>query len=72
MQHVKYETPIGISIRHLHLSARDRDLLFGENFSLTKLKDLSQGGEYAALETVTIVGRKGAIEKVRVLGPERS
>lgn len=64
--------PVGISNRHLHLSQADMDALFGEGYQMTKIKDLSQPGQYACKETVTICGPNGAIEKVRVLGPVRS
>lgn len=64
--------PVGISNRHVHLSQKDMDVLFGKDYSLTKLKDLSQPGQYACKETVTICGPKGAIEKIRILGPTRS
>lgn len=64
--------PVGISNRHLHLSQADQDLLFGEGYQMTKIKDLSQPGQYACKETVTICGPKGAIENVRILGPVRS
>lgn len=64
--------PVGISNRHLHLSQADQDRLFGEGYQMTKIKDLSQPGQYACKETVTICGPKGAIENVRILGPVRS
>lgn len=63
--------PVGISNRHLHLSQTDLDVLFGKGYEMTKIKDLSQPGQFACKETVTICGPKGAIEKVRILGPVR-
>jgi putative phosphotransacetylase len=72
MKEDMYEIPVGVSNRHIHLSQADLNSLFGERYHLTKSKDLSQPGQYACKETVTICGPKGAIEKVRILGPLRS
>ena len=66
------DVPIGVSNRHVHLSREHLDVLFGKGYELTKAKDLSQPGQYAANEVVTIVGPSlRPIEKVRVLGPIR-
>lgn len=64
--------PVGISNRHIHLSQGDLETLFGAGYQLTKTKDLSQPGQYACKETVIMAGPKGAVEKVRILGPVRS
>lgn len=63
--------PVGVSNRHVHLSQKDLDALFGFGYQLTPSQDLSQPGQYACRETVTLCGPKGAMEKVRVLGPVR-
>lgn len=66
------DIPVGISNRHIHLKREDIDILFGKDYQLTPLKDLSQPGQYACKELLTIVGPSlKPIEKVRVLGPER-
>ncbi len=64
--------PVGVSNRHIHLTAADVETLFGTGYQLTPLKDLSQPGQYACKETLTIIGPSlRPIEGVRVLGPVR-
>ena len=64
--------PIGVSNRHIHLSKSDLETLFGEGYELTPIKDLSQPGQYACKEQLTIIGPSmRPIENVRVLGPVR-
>lgn len=64
--------PVGISNRHIHLNKEDLETLFGKGYELTHFKDLSQPGQYACKETLTLVGPSmRAIEGVRVLGPLR-
>lgn len=64
--------PVAISARHVHLTQETVEALFGKGHQLTSLKPLSQPGQFAAEETVTLVGPKRQIERVRVLGPTRS
>lgn len=66
------DIPVGVSNRHIHLCRDDVDTLFGKGYELTPSKDLSQPGQYACNEQLTIVGPSlRPIEKVRVLGPIR-
>ncbi|MCD6471321.1 phosphate propanoyltransferase [bacterium] len=63
--------PIEVSARHVHLSRKDLDKLFGKGYQLTKIKNLSQPEQFAAKETITIKGKRGEIKNVRILGPVR-
>lgn len=67
----KNMVPVGLSNKHIHLSQEHMDILFGEGFELTKMKDLSQPGQFAANEKVDIAGPKGTLKGVRILGPVR-
>ncbi|HOB35791.1 MAG TPA: phosphate propanoyltransferase [Bacillota bacterium] len=64
--------PVGVSNRHVHLSAQDLEKLFGPGYQLTRSKDLGQPGQYAADEKVELIGPRGSIAGVRVLGPSRN
>jgi putative phosphotransacetylase len=67
-----YYVPVAVSARHVHLSRKDFETLFGPGVSMTRLKDLSQPGQFASEQTVEVAGPKGSFKKVRVLGPERN
>ncbi len=75
MQHnpiaIADEIPIAVSARHCHLSEEDFHYLFGTQAVLTKWKDLSQPGQFAAEQVITIQGPRDCIDKVRILGPFR-
>lgn len=62
---------IETSARHVHLSAEDLETLFGKGYELTKKKDLSQPGQFACVERVTVVGAKKELANVSILGPIR-
>ena len=64
--------PIAVSARHVHLSAASLAALFGEGYTLTPDHDLRQPGNWAAKERVTLVGPKGTLDHVAILGPLRS
>lgn len=58
------------SARHLHVTKADLETLFGKGFQLSNKKDLSQPGQFATNEKVTVVGPKGQLS-MSILGPER-
>lgn len=63
--------PVGISNRHIHLTAEDYGLLFPDE-PLSMAKPLAQPGHFSAHQCVTLIGPKGSISNVRILGPFRS
>jgi acetate kinase len=67
----KVPVPIEVSAHHVHLSQEHVNALFGNGHKLTPLNELSQPGQYACKEQVNLVGPRGRVERVRVLGPAR-
>ncbi len=63
--------PIAISGRHVHLDRKTMDILFGKDSELEVYKDISQPGQYAATQTVNLIGPRDRINRIRVLGPLR-
>jgi len=64
--------PVAVSNRHIHLSSEDSGILFGPGYSFEKMKDLSQPGQFACKDCVTLVGPSGVRRGVRILGPIRN
>ena len=62
---------VEVSAHHIHLTQEHVEALFGKGHQLTKQSELSQPGQYACKEQLAVVGPKGRIERVRVLGPVR-
>ncbi len=60
------------SARHVHVTKETLEILFGKDAALTKKKDLSQPGQFACEERVTVVGPKKSLTNVSILGPCRS
>lgn len=59
------------SARHVHLTQEHLEILFGTGYELTKKKSLSQPGQFACEERVTVVGSKGEFKGISILGPVR-
>ena len=64
--------PVSVSARHAHLSQATIERLFGEGYQLKVRTALSQTGQYAAQETITLIGPRGRIPGVRLMGPSRA
>ena len=63
--------PVGVSVRHVHLTRADCDALFGKGYELTERRPVSQPGQFVCRETVDLVGPKGEIERVAIINPLR-
>lgn len=63
--------PIAVSARHAHLRQATLDVLFGPGYVLQVKAPLSQPGQFSAIETIDLVGPRGRLEHVRVMGPPR-
>lgn len=72
MEEIMAKVLVETSARHVHLSEEHIKILFGEGATLTHKKDLSQPGQFACEERVTVVGPKKSIPNVIILGPARS
>jgi acetate kinase len=64
--------PVGVSVRHVHLSRADCDVLFGVGYQLTERRPVSQPGQFVCRETVDVVGPKGTIDRVAIINPLRA
>jgi acetate kinase len=64
--------PVGVSVRHVHLTRAHCDALFGEGYELTERRPVSQPGQYVCRETIDLVGPKGEIERVAIINPLRA
>jgi len=69
--HEPVPVPLEVSAHHVHLSQDHVEALFGKGHELTVLYDLSQPGQYACEEKVNLIGPRGRVNNVRVLGPTR-
>lgn len=68
----KLNVIIESSARHVHVTKETLAILYGEGYELTRKRDLSQPGQFLSEEKVRIEGPRGGIDRVSILGPERS
>ncbi|MBT3319671.1 MAG: phosphate propanoyltransferase [Clostridia bacterium] len=67
----RYYVPAASSARHVHLCQKDIEVLFGSGYQLSEFKALSQPGQFASNEKISLKGSRGQIDGIRVLGPAR-
>jgi acetate kinase len=63
--------PVGVSVRHVHLTRAHCDALFGDGYELTMRRPVSQPGQFVCRETVDLIGPKGEIARVAIINPLR-
>lgn len=63
--------PVGVSVRHVHLSRGDCDALFGPGYELAMRRPVSQPGQYVTRETVDVIGPRGELRGVGIINPLR-
>jgi acetate kinase len=66
-----HSIPVGVSVRHVHLTRAHCDALFGAGYELTERRPVSQPGQYVCRETVDLVGPRGEVERVAIINPLR-
>ncbi len=66
-----FAIPVGVSVRHVHLSPEHCATLFGEGYALSVRRPVSQPGQYVCRETVDLVGPKGELQRVAIINPLR-
>ena len=64
--------PVAVSARHAHLAQATLDQLFGQGYQLRSRTALTQPGQFSAEEVVSLIGPRGRIDKVRLMGPPRA
>jgi acetate kinase len=67
----RWQIPVAVSARHVHLSPEAVESLFGKGYQLSKMRSLTQTEGWAAEETVEVIGPRGSLKNVRILGPTR-
>ena len=65
------EFKVVVQSRHIHLSQKDQDLLFGLDFKLTPLTSIGHHGQVVYQETLGLAGKKGRFDQIRIIGPVR-
>ncbi len=66
------QVPVGVSVRHVHLDRATCDALFGPGYELAQRRVISQPGQYVTVETVDVIGPKGELDHVAIIGPLRA